>query len=372
MADSADVVVIGGGLHGMSASLHLARAGLSVVVFERSWVGRHASGATAAGVRILNRAFAEIPLALEANRIWQGIEEFVGDDCGFHAHGTIKVAETEERLDELRARRDRVLAQGYDHEEIIDRQELLSLVPNLAPHCVGAIMVRRDGAADPHRTVQAFRRAAEREGVRIFEGAGVYGASYHNGSWTISAGAHRCVTANVVNTAGAWAGRAGKMLGDELPLQHLTPMMIATERIQPLLRPVISVQGRKLSFKQSNQGTLILGGGYQGISDLDTEQGQPLVARLGMAAQAATDLFPSIRNVRIARFWMGIEASTRDHLPVIEASVRAPRVFHAAGFSGHGFQLAPVVGRIISELVTTGRASLPIAPFASARLRDAA
>ncbi len=103
----ADVVVIGGGLHGLSAALHLARAGKRVTIVERAWVGRHASGATAAGVRTLSRDLAEVPISLEAMDMWHRIETIVGDHCGFHAHGQIRVAETEQHLvDAERAGRD--------------------------------------------------------------------------------------------------------------------------------------------------------------------------------------------------------------------------------------------------------------------------
>ena len=154
-----DVVVIGGGLHGLSAALHLARAGRRVTIVERSWVGRHASGASAAGVRTLGRDLAEVPIALEAMDMWHRIETIVGDDCGFHAHGQIRVAEFESQLASLHQRLETMQRLGYRHEEIIDRGELMRLVPALSPHCVGALIARRDGAADPHRTLQAFRRA---------------------------------------------------------------------------------------------------------------------------------------------------------------------------------------------------------------------
>ena len=372
MATIADVVVIGGGLHGLSASLQLARAGLKVVVYERDWVGRHASGATAAGVRILNRALPEIPLALESNRMWHRIADMVDDPCSFHADGIIKVAETEEGLAELAVRRQKVVAAGYDHEEMISRDELFNLVPQLARHCIGGLMVRRDGAADPHRTVQAFRRAAERAGVVVREGTEVTAAVREGNTWSISAGGEACSTAVVINAAGAWGGHAARMLGDHIPMHHVTPSMVVTERMAPFLKPVLSVQGRKLSFKQSAQGTLLLGGGYQGVSDLESRTGRPVVHGLGAQIRTALDLFPTLETVRIARIWVGIEAETADHLPVIEASPRSLGVFHATGFSGHGFQLAPVVGRILTDLVTTGRTDLPIAPFASARLHAAA
>ncbi len=100
----ADVVVIGGGLHGLSAALHLARAGKRVTIVERAWVGRHASGATAAGVRTLSRDLAEVPISLEAMDMWHRIETIVGDHCGFHAHGQVRVAETEQHLVTLNER----------------------------------------------------------------------------------------------------------------------------------------------------------------------------------------------------------------------------------------------------------------------------
>ncbi|MCJ9713243.1 FAD-binding oxidoreductase, partial [Bordetella hinzii] len=108
-----DVAVIGGGLHGLSAALHIARQGKRVVVIERHWTGRHASGATAAGVRTLNRDRRELDLSMEALDMWHDMASLVGDDCGFHAHGQICVAETEQGLAKLAGRVDSLRAAGY-------------------------------------------------------------------------------------------------------------------------------------------------------------------------------------------------------------------------------------------------------------------
>jgi sarcosine oxidase subunit beta len=367
-AQGFDVAVVGGGLHGLSAALHLARAGRRVVVLERSWVGRHASGATAAGVRTLGRDLAEVPISLEAMEMWHGIEGIVGDDCGFHAHGQIRIAEVDAHWPDLLRREASLRALGYDHEEIIDAAELRRLVPALSPHCVGGLIARRDGAADPHRTIAAFRRSCEAEGVTIIEGCGLDAVERHGDDWILVCGERRFVAPVVVNAGGAWAGRLAAMLGDAIELGMKASMMIVTERLAKLLEPVVSVVGRTLSFKQSGQGTLVIGGGLQGAADLDRQSSTVDFLNLSKGARAATDLFPMIGDVRIARSWTGIEAKTRDQLPVIGASPNTPGVFHVFGFSGHGFQLVPVAGAIICDLVVHGGTNRQIAGFAPQRL----
>lgn len=363
-----DVAIMGGGLHGLSAALHLARAGRRAVVIERRWTGRHASGATAAGVRTLGRDIAEIPISLEAMEMWRAIAELVADDCGFHAHGQLRVAETEEHMPALRERQARIRALGYTHEEIIDAAELRRMVPALSPHCVGALVARRDGAADPHRAILAFRRACEARGVVIAEGCGIEVVDRQGDGWLLVCGERRFRAPVVVNAAGAWAARLAVLFGDEIALGVRASMMIVTERLAPLLDPVVSVVGRALSFKQSDQGTLVIGGGLQGAADLDSESSSVNFTELAKGARAASDLFPAVRGVRIARCWTGIEAQTRDHLPVIGASPNAAGLFHAFGFSGHGFQLVPVVGAILTDLVTQGTTGRDIAAFTPRRL----
>lgn len=366
--EAIDTLVIGGGLHGLSAALQLARAGRRVTILERSWVGRHASGATAAGVRTLNRDPAEIPIALEAMEMWHGIAALVGDGCGFQARGQLNIAEHAHQLPKLERRLARMREAGYVHEELIDRAELLRLVPAISPHCVGALIARRDGAADPHRTLQAFRRSAEAAGVTIREGVGVDAIEPAGSDWRVRTEAGEFIAPTVINAAGAWAGKIAAMLGDDIPLGLKASMMIVTERIAPLLKPVISVAGRPLSFKQSDQGTLVIGGGLQGRADIEAQKSFVDFRELSKGARAATDLFPSIRSLRIVRSWAGMEATTKDHLPVICASPNARGAFHCFGFSGHGFQLVPVVGAIMADLVIQGGTQRSIEGFGAARL----
>lgn len=363
-----DTIVIGGGLHGLSAALHLARAGRKVIILERSWVGRHSSGGTAAGVRTLNRDPAEIPISLEAMDMWHRIKTIVGDDCGFHAYGQIEVAEFDYHLPEIEARHALTRGMGYEFEELIDRSELLRLVPALAPHCVGAIIARRDGAADPHRTLQAFRRAAEAAGVTICEGAGVTAIEQVGFDWRVRTERQDFTAPNVVNAAGAWADKIAAMVGDELEVGYKASMMMVTERVAPLLRPVVGVVGRPLSFKQSDQGTLVIGGGLQGRADLEAQRSYVNYNELSKGAKAATDLFPAAAQARIVRTWAGMESTPRDKLPVLCRSPNASGIVHTFGYSGHGFQLVPICGAIVADLVIHGRTNRPIEAFNAERL----
>lgn len=367
---TADAVVIGGGLHGCSAALHLARRRLRTVVLEKDHVGRHASGVNAGGVRRLGRALPEVPLADASLRLWQEIEALVGDDCGFVAAGQVKVAETAAELAALADRAARVRALGFDHEEIVGRDELRDLLPALAPHCVGAMVVRGDGYADPPRTVRAFRRRAAALGAAFLERTPVTGLARDAGVWRVTVPAGTIEAPVVVNCAGAWGGRVAALLGEPVPLEAHALMLMITARMPPFVGPVVGAQGRALSFKQFTNGTVLIGGGQQGRAVPEEGRADLDVAGLAASARTAAHLFPIMRAARIVRCWAGLEGVMPDGIPVIGPGA-ADGVVHAFGFSAHGFQLAPVVGAIVADLVTQGTTGLPIGAFAISRFAAA-
>src|SRR5690554_299326 len=104
MTNTGDVIVIGGGIHGCSTALHLALRGLKPILIEKDHIGRHASGVNAGGVRQLARHLDEVPLSVASMELWEGIEDLVGDDCGFKSEGQVLVAESEAELTDFRAR----------------------------------------------------------------------------------------------------------------------------------------------------------------------------------------------------------------------------------------------------------------------------
>ena len=364
---SADVIVVGGGLHGCSAALHLARAGLRPLVLEKDYVGRHASGVNAGGVRRLGRHPAEIPLSVASLEIWHNIADLVDDDCGFESHGQVKVAESEADLDTLVSRAAEVRALGFDHEEVIDRVELRSLLPAVSEHCVGGLVSRRDGAALPYRTTLAFRRAAERQGAAFHEGTHARTIERVGTTWRIGTNCDVFEAPRVVNAAGAWAGELAAQLHEPVPIEPVALMLMITAPAATFVRPVVGATSRTLSFKQFSNGTVLIGGGHRGRAEPATNRTSLDYEKLAVNARTAAAIFPCIRGASLVRAWAGIEGRMPDDIPVIGPSSTCDGVWHAFGFSAHGFQLGPIVGSIVSDLVTRGRTALPIEPFSIQR-----
>jgi sarcosine oxidase subunit beta len=364
----ADAVVIGGGIQGCSTALQLARRGLRVVVLEKDHVARHASGVNAGGVRRLRRHEAEIPLSNAAMEMWYGIETLLeGRYTGFHVTGQVAVAETEVDWQWAQQRAARLRVLGYSHEILLSAAELYELLPGLAPGMVGGLAAHEDGAASPYHTTMAFRDAALQAGAVIDERIAARALMRRGSVWQVETDAGNIQAGSVVNCAGAWAGALAAQCGEHVPLQPIAPMMMVTSRLPAFLKPVVLGIGRPLSFKQMPNGTMLIGGGHLGTADLKTNATTLDVAKLARSARTTSEFFPRMRGTTLMRAWSGVESRLPDDIPVIGPSSTEPGLFHAFGFSAHGFQLGPIVGEIMAQLVTQGTTQYPIAPFAITR-----
>lgn len=360
MSRSADALIVGGGIHGCSTALHLAMRGVKPVLFEKDYPGRHASGVNAGGVRQLARHVAEIPLSIRSMDLWERIADLVDDECGFESHGQVLVAENEAELDAMRARVDDLTLRGFTHEELIDAAELRRLVPAVAETCPGGVVSRRDGAADPARTTQAIRRKAEALGARVFEGVAVTRVRREGRDFVLEAGGESWRAPVLVNSAGAWAGTFAAMLGENVPLEPIAPMLMITSRVPHFIKPVVILRGRKLSFKQFPNGTVMIGGGYLGKAI--PEENVTLLDwhKLQQNARTVWELFPIMRAATIVRACAGIESRLPDDLPIVGPSARHEGLYHQFGFSAHGFQLGPGTGAAMAELIVTGATNTPL------------
>lgn len=356
----ADVIVIGGGIHGCSTAMHCTMRGFSVILIEKDHVGRHASGVNAGGVRQLARHVAEIPLSNVSMAIWHQIEALVGDDCGFTSDGQVLVAENEEELAKYAARVSDLHSKGFHHEELIDAKELRALVPAVSDTCPGAVISRRDGAAIPLRATQAFKRKAVALGAVVHEGVTVRKVQSDGSNWRVATSAGDFFAPRVVNAAGAWADRIAADLGEPVPLEVVAPMLMITAPLPAFVKPVVILRGRVLSFKQFSNGTVLIGGGLLGTPFRDENRTVLDWKKLAINAGTAWDLFPIMRGAPIVRAWAGIEARMVDDLPVYGRSSKHEGIFHQFGFSLHGFQLGPGAGAVMAELIATGRSQVPI------------
>ncbi len=363
-----DAIVIGAGLHGSSAALHLAREKFSVLLLDQGSGGRNSSKVSAGGLRRLRRAVEEIPLAVEALEMWHDIESLVDDPCGTVFDGQVCVAEDADGLRLLQERAALLRSMGYQHEEIIDAQELRSLVPTIAEHCVGGMVSRLDGFGSPFRSTLAFQRKAESLGVQLRRRTGVTECKPCGENWQVQTNTGHCFEAPVViNCAGAWGDQIAAMIGEEIPIIAQAPMMMVTAPVEMFLKPVIGVANRKLSFKQAPNGTVLIGGGYYGKLNRITRETWVDFDKLKISAQTAIDLFPHMSKVPIVRSWAGIEGMMPDNLPIIGKSQVASGIYHSFGYSAHGYLLAPITGRLITELILHGEPSLSIEPFCVSR-----
>jgi len=250
------------------------------------------------------------------------------------------------------------------------KKKLRGLVPAASDHCIGALYCQGDGFAEPYLTSFAFRGKAASLGAQIYENTPVTAIERSQSLWHVRTGSSRFEAPILVNCAGAWGSRIASWVGDNVPLTPTPLMMMVTARVQSFLRPVVGLAGRKLSFKQMPSGTVVIGGGY--ISKLNMEREKTIIdfTQLKISAQTVRDVFPLMKHVPIVRSWAGIEGVLPDQIPVIGPSRNAPQAFHAFGFSGHGFQLSPIIGQILSELIIQGRSSLPIEAFRVGRFAD--
>lgn len=367
-----DVLVIGGGIHGLSTAFHLAQRGVKVTVLEAEYCGRHASGVNAGGVRTLGRHTPEIPLALSSRELWHELKHVLGDDGGFVPSGQLKLAENPAELEECRQRVEHLQALGFSHEVLIDQQQVFDIIPTVARHVVGGIWVKDDGYAVPYKTVTAFRLAAEKLGVQVHENCAALLIEQTGSQWKVTTAKAVFSAEHLVVTAGAWAGELAVQVGEAVPVHPEGLMLMVTHRVAPFCAPVLGATGRSLSFKQFANGTVVIGGKLIGALDFPARHGEVDMTRLGTSARTVTDLFPHLKHLGVNRVWAGVEAFTADDLPVIGASRKASNLSYSFGFCGSGFQMGPGTGRRLAQQIMGEHSDINLDAFAIDRFDKAA
>ncbi len=374
-ADAAtDIVIIGGGVIGCAIAYELAVRGVGVTVVEQREVAASASGASAGGVRQQGRDLRELPLALRAIPRWQGLADRLGADVEYRRGGHLTLIEDEAHLPMLAQAVERQRAAGLDIR-LLEPHDLATVMPGVASGVVAGSYTPEDGHANPILTTKAFADAAVRHGATLHEHTAVTGFRHDTTSGAITgvetaAGSIACRI--VINATGAWAGVVAAMAGAALPLVPACYQMLVTAPAPPLLEPVVGCVGRALSLKQVPEGGFVIGGGWAGTVHLDTGAPGTIGRHIAGSAAACTGILPLLLHLPLLRAWSGMEGESPDGIPMIGYAPNVGGLFHACGFTGHGFAIAPEVGAAVAEWLSTGTPPYDLSAFDPARFAGGA
>ena len=354
-AANIDVLIVGGGVIGSSIAYHLARQGRQVLVVERSEVAAPptASWASAGGVRRQGRHPAEAQLALESIERWKTLEQELEADLHYHRGGNLLLAESDAEAEQLSKFVSHQLKLGFADVRLVDRKEALSLVPGINNRVVAGSYSPSDGQADPVRTTHAFATAAQHLGATYWTGTFTSGFLVHRerivGVQTERGELH---TEHVVLAAGTWSDELAAPISLRLPIRtRALQMILSTPAQGNVLQPVISAVSRALSLKQLTNGAFLLGGGWLGDPTPDRRSFTMRPASMQGNWATACELLPAVGEQRIAHSWCGLEAQSIDDIPFIGSIPGLAGLTIAVGFSGHGFALAPAVGRCVADQI---------------------
>ena len=361
------VVIVGGGLMGLSAAFHLRRAdrGADVTVLERGRVGEAASGASAAGVRAMGRDPAERALALASLARWPDLDRELEAPTGYRRGGGLRLALDEAAWAAAGPWVAEQRAAGVPVERV-DAAAARALAPGIAPECVGGVHAPEDGQAEAALATEAFARAARRVGARVEEGAAVSGLVVERGGVVAveRAGGGRETCDVAIVAAGAWSAGLLAGIGVTLPLETRPLQMLLTAPAAPALRPVLGAFDRRLSLKQLADGAYLIGGGWPArVTDHAANRYEIVDASVQGSLATARAVFPAMDGCALARAWAGLEAFTPDDLPVLGPVPGLDGLLIAAGFSGHGFALTPIVGDLLARLTLGLGSGLEIRHF---------
>ncbi|WP_426392725.1 NAD(P)/FAD-dependent oxidoreductase [Variovorax sp. R-27] len=363
-----DAVVIGGGVMGCSTALHLAQGGMRVALVDRGPLCREASGVNAGTLTLHMTRAALVPYAMRAWQMWMDAEKWLGMGVlATHVPGlTLAFTEAECELVELRAKARREYGAPI---EVISPARAREIEPGVHPGLLKAGYCDIDGFASAYLTGRAFRHALTAAGVDVHENAPVEGIDSGDAGHVIRFGGTTSrpplQATRVVLAGGVWIENMLAWLGVQIPIKVLINQLIITERVRPVMRTVLSVANGLLSLKQFANGTVLIGGGWQGEGDRERggveARPQNLVGNMRLAAYA----LPALAEARIARIWLGLEAETADAMPIIGDVPGVPRAY-VVGSAHSGYTSGPFMGRIMAQHILGQQPELPL--FDPARL----
>ncbi len=358
--NDADVIVIGGGIAGSSTALSLAEKGRTVILLEKGRVGEEASGRCAGGVRQQNRNVAELPLAMESIKIWADMINELEYDVGYRRSGNLQIAMTPDEYTSLHRICEREKSMGLK-VEMLSQRDVRGLISTIAKDWdfAGGKYCPTDGSANPLLVVKAICRMARKKGAAIREHEPVTGMTLKSGQLTsISTFDNEYHAGAFVIAAGPWTHKLCNQVGLDSPLMVHRDQILVTEPMQHHFDPFI-IYG-DMYMRRAIEGNVHLWGGHHPIAAFDKQLSYGAFA---YAADRIATKFPYLKKVNIIRGFAGLTCYSPDEIPILDQIPNISNLFIAAGFSGHGFCLGPIVGKLMAEWIADGRPSLDLSAF---------
>jgi glycine/D-amino acid oxidase-like deaminating enzyme len=414
----ADVVVIGGGIIGVSAAFFLARQGVSVVLCEKGQLAGAQSSRNWGWVRKTGRDLREVPLIIESLRMWGEIER-EGIQTGFRESGVLYVAET----DGERERYERWLDMVRPYQmgsRIIEGEELAGHLPGARKRFKGALYTATDGRAEPQKAVPAIAAAARAAGAVIVENCAVRGLDRQGGRVVgVVTERGRIACESAILAGGAWSRLFCGSLGIRLPQLKVRASVLRTGPIEG--GPKTSAWLGRFAYRRRLDGGYTIANGHSNVVPITPDtfnffreflpaaraerrglrlrldhrffqeamtpkswsldkpgpfekirmlDPEPVRSINAEAAKSIAEVFPIFHNMTITQHWAGMIDVTPDVVPVISEIDGTPGLVVATGFSGHGFGIGPAAGRLAAEIATGRRTIVDPTPFRYSRFTD--
>ena len=363
MAQTADVVIIGGGIVGSSIAFQLTKAGCrNVVVLEReSHQGKGSTGKSMGGVRAQFSTTASIQMSLYSIPFFRDFEQTMGHPSGYRSQGYLFMATTDRHLAYLHANFQKQTAAGLKAVHLVDRDDIVRMVPQVrADDILGGSFCSTDGFVDPYSVMTGFTLRATDQGARFVRDATVTAIDRDpNGISAVHSTQGSFATKIVVNAAGAWSAQIAKLAGLDLPVEPLRRMLVPTEPFDKIAHtaPMTIDMSTGFHFRPEGLGLLMAWADPDEKPSFNTTFDRAFVEKI---LTRGVGRFPVLEEVAVnpSRAWAGLYEMTPDHHPILGAAPGIGGFFLANGFSGHGVMHSPATGKILADLILKGSTDL--------------
>ena len=369
---TAEVVIIGGGIVGSSIAYHLIAAGCKdVLVIEReSAQGKGSTGKSMGGVRAQFSTPINIQMSLYSIPFYASFDVRLGHPASYRPQGYLFCATNDEHLAYLRTNFEKQVAMGLKDVRLVNAGEIRKLFPQLrSDDIVGGSFCPTDGFVDPYSAMIGFMSWASDHGAKLWKNATVSAIQCDSrGIASVETTKGSVATRTVVNAAGPWAVEVARMVGIDLPVKPLRRMLVPTEPFDgfPHSAPMIIDMSNGFHFRPEGLGFLLAWNDPEETPGYKTDFDPGFIEKI---LTRAADRVPVFENLAVnpKRAWAGLYEMTPDHHPILGVVPEVPGFYLANGFSGHGVMHAPATGKILADLILTGKTGL-----VDARLLDLA